>query len=102
MTQRPGAFRRHQGAFRAVSGAVVIVLAVALTFNLSDVIQRDIPNWTQALGNSLEKGAAAAPKGSSAGLQACQTAALYGPAHVMAVRGPGSVPRPPRPEPVRP
>jgi cytochrome c biogenesis protein CcdA/thiol-disulfide isomerase/thioredoxin len=78
MTQRLGAFRRHQGAFRAVSGIVVIVLAVALTFNLSDVIQRDIPNWTQALGNSLEKGAAAAPKGSSAGLQACQTAALYG------------------------
>ena len=78
MTQRLGAFRRHQGAFRAVSGVVVIVLAVALTFNLSDVIQRDIPNWTQALGNSLEKGAAAAPKGSSAALQACQTAALYG------------------------
>src|SRR6185437_7168341 len=36
LTQRLGAFRRHQGAFRAVSGAVVIVLAVALTFNLSD------------------------------------------------------------------
>ena len=78
MTQRLGAFRRHQGAFRAVSGVAVIVLAIALTFNLSDVIQRDIPNWTQALGASLEKGAAAAPKGGSAGLQACQTAALYG------------------------
>jgi cytochrome c biogenesis protein CcdA/thiol-disulfide isomerase/thioredoxin len=78
MTQRLGAFRRHQGAFRAVSGVAVIVLAIALTFNLSDVIQRDIPNWTQALGTSLEKGAAAAPKGGGAGLQACQTAALYG------------------------
>ena len=78
MTQRLGAFRRHQGAFRTVSGVAVIVLAIALTFNLSDVIQRDIPNWTQALGASLEKGAAAAPKGGSAGLQACQTAALYG------------------------
>src|SRR6478736_3877144 len=55
LTQRLGAFRRHQGAFRAVSGAVVIVLAVALTFNLSDVIQRDIPNWTQALGNSWKR-----------------------------------------------
>ena len=30
------------------------------------------------MGASLEKGAAAAPKGGSAGLQACQTAALYG------------------------
>ena len=49
ITQRLGAFRRHQGAFRAVSGVVVIVLAVALTFNLSDIIQRDIPNYTHPL-----------------------------------------------------
>ena len=80
ISQRLAAFRRHQGAFRAVSGVVMIVLAVALTFNLSDIIQRDIPNYTEALGNSVEKGAAAAPQGASAsvGLQACQEAALYG------------------------
>jgi cytochrome c biogenesis protein CcdA/thiol-disulfide isomerase/thioredoxin len=79
LTRRLGAFRRHQGAFRAVSGAVVIVLAVALTFNLSDIIQRDIPNYFEAVGNSLEKGAKAAPQGAgSVSLQACQTAALYG------------------------
>ena len=79
LTQRLGAFRRHQGIFRAVSGAVVIVLAVALTFNLSDIIQRDIPNYFEAVGNSLEKGAKAAPQGGgSVSLQACQTAALYG------------------------
>ena len=79
LTQRLGAFRRRQGAFRAVSGAVVIVLAVALTFNLSDIIQRDIPNYFEAVGNSLEKGARAAPQGGgSVSLQACQTAALYG------------------------
>ena len=78
LTQRLGAFRRHQGAFRAVSGAVMIVLAVALTFNLSDIIQRDVPNYTQAVGNSLEKGAAAPAAGSSVSLQDCQTAALYG------------------------
>jgi len=78
LTQRLGAFRRHQGAFRAVSGVVMIVLAVALTFNLSDIIQRDIPNYTQAVGNSLEKGAAAPAAGASVTLQACQTAALYG------------------------
>ena len=79
LTQRLGAFRRHQGAFRAVSGAVMIALAVLLTFNISDIIQRDLPNYTQAVGNSLEKGAAA-PQGGSGGasLQACQTAALYG------------------------
>jgi cytochrome c biogenesis protein CcdA/thiol-disulfide isomerase/thioredoxin len=78
LSQRLGAFRRHQGAFRAVSGVVMIVLAVALTFNLSDIIQRDIPNYTQAVGNSLEKGAAAPAAGSSVSLQNCQEAALYG------------------------
>ncbi len=80
MTQRIGAFRRHQVAFRAISGAVIIVLAVALTFNLSDIIQRDIPDYTQAIGNSVEKGAAAAPQGGSASmsLQDCQAAAMYG------------------------
>ena len=80
ISQRLGAFRRHQGAFRAVSGAAMIVLAVALTFNLSDIIQRDIPNYTQAAANSLEKGASAAAQGGTgdASLQACQTAALYG------------------------
>ena len=78
LSQRLGAFRRHQGAFRAVSGVVMIVLAVALTFNLSDIIQRDIPNYTQAVGNSLEKGAAAPAAGTSVSLADCQTAALYG------------------------
>jgi cytochrome c biogenesis protein CcdA/thiol-disulfide isomerase/thioredoxin len=78
LAERLGAFRRHQGAFRAVSGAVMIVLAVALTFNLSDIIQRDVPNYTQAVGNSLEKSAAAPAAGSSVSLQNCQTAALYG------------------------
>jgi cytochrome c biogenesis protein CcdA/thiol-disulfide isomerase/thioredoxin len=80
ISRRLGAFRRHQGAFRAVGGAVMIVLAVALTFNLSDIIQRDVPNYTQAVGNSLEKGASAATQGGSGGvsLQDCQAAALYG------------------------
>jgi cytochrome c biogenesis protein CcdA/thiol-disulfide isomerase/thioredoxin len=78
LSQRLSAFRRHQGAFRAVSGVVMIVLAVALTFNLSDIIQRDVPNYTQAVGNSLEKGAAAPAAGTSVSLQSCQTAALYG------------------------
>jgi cytochrome c biogenesis protein CcdA/peroxiredoxin len=80
ISQRLGAFRRHQGAFRAVSGVVMIVLAVALTFNLSDIIQRDIPNYTQAASNSLEKGTSAATQGggTSVSLQDCQTAAEYG------------------------
>jgi cytochrome c biogenesis protein CcdA/thiol-disulfide isomerase/thioredoxin len=80
MAQRVGAFRRHQGVFRAVTGVVMIVLAVALTFNLSDIVQRDIPNYTEALGNRAEKGAATAPPGTSESLQGCQAAAYYGTA----------------------
>ena len=78
MTRRVGAFRRHQVAFRAVTGVAMIVLAVALTFNLSDIIQRDVPNYTEALGNSAEKGAATAPAGASVSLQDCQQAAFNG------------------------
>jgi cytochrome c biogenesis protein CcdA/thiol-disulfide isomerase/thioredoxin len=83
VSQRLQSFRRHQSAFRVVSGAVMIVLAVALTFNLSDIVQRDIPNYTQAIGNSLEKGASAATQtGSSStdsvSLESCQEAAYYG------------------------
>jgi cytochrome c biogenesis protein CcdA/thiol-disulfide isomerase/thioredoxin len=76
LTQRIGAFRRRQGLFRAVSGAVMIVLAVALTFNISDIIQRDIPNYTEAIGNSVEKNAGV--QSGSVSLQSCQQAALYG------------------------
>ena len=82
------AFRRRQGVFRAVSGVVMIALAVALTFNLSDLIQRDLPNYAESAGNSLERGASGATGGGASGgssggsgavsLQDCQTAALYG------------------------
>jgi cytochrome c biogenesis protein CcdA/thiol-disulfide isomerase/thioredoxin len=89
MSQRLQAYRRHQGAFRAASGVVMIALAVALTFNLSDLIQRDIPNYAESVGNSLERGASGATGGGSSAssassgggavsLQDCQTAALYG------------------------
>jgi cytochrome c biogenesis protein CcdA/thiol-disulfide isomerase/thioredoxin len=81
MSRRLGAFRRRQGTFRTVSGIVVIALAVALTFNLSDIVQRDIPDYAESVGNSLERGAAASTSGggsASVSLQDCQTAALYG------------------------
>jgi cytochrome c biogenesis protein CcdA/thiol-disulfide isomerase/thioredoxin len=79
MSQRLQAFRRRQGAFRAVGGAAMIALAVALTFNIPDVIQRDVPDYTQAIGNHLEKDAASAnSSGGSVSLQDCQEAAYYG------------------------
>jgi cytochrome c biogenesis protein CcdA/thiol-disulfide isomerase/thioredoxin len=82
MSERIRSFRRHQGIFRAVSGVVVIALAVALTFNLSDVIQRDIPDYTSALGTTVEKGAAAVTSGGTKALQNCQQAAYYGSTNV--------------------
>ena len=91
LSQRLGAFRRHQGALRAVSGVVMIVLAVALTFNLSDVIQRDIPNYTQAVGNSLEKGAAAP----AAGTGACPWRTARRPPCTAAPGSRTAAPRPP-------
>jgi thiol-disulfide isomerase/thioredoxin len=67
----------------------MIGLAVALTFNLADIIQDDIPNYAASVANSLERGASAATANngssgaSSSGsgavsLQDCQTAAEYG------------------------
>lgn len=86
LTTRLRAFRKRQRLIRTISGAVMIALAVALTFNVTDLVQRYIPNYTQALGNSLEKGVSSAAGtsgsggsgGASGSLQACQTAAYYG------------------------
>lgn len=90
---RVRAFQRHQRAVRAVSGVVMIGLAVALTFNVTDVVQRIVPNYTEAVGNTLASGlagsgasggsgtsgAAAAPAaGGAVSLSACRTAAEYG------------------------
>ncbi len=75
MGERIRAVGRRQGVFRAVSGVAMLALAVALAFNLSDVLQRDVPNYTQALGNTLEKGATSAGGGHGS-LGACQAAGL--------------------------
>lgn len=81
LTTRLRAFRSRQRAVRVVSGAVMIALAFALTFNVADAVQRYIPNYTQRLANSLERGvatSAATANGDGGSLQACQTAAYYG------------------------
>jgi cytochrome c biogenesis protein CcdA len=48
--ERTRAFREHQRVVRAAAGVVVLGLAVALTFSLTDVIQRAVPDYTAALG----------------------------------------------------
>ncbi|HEX4213005.1 MAG TPA: cytochrome c biogenesis protein DipZ [Candidatus Dormibacteraeota bacterium] len=78
LSTRLRAFRVRQRAVRVVSGGVMIALAVALTFNIADAVQRYIPNYTQSLANSLEKGASPSTGDAGGSLLACQTAAYYG------------------------
>ena len=57
---RVNAFRTHQRAIRVGAGAVVIALAVALTFNVTDYLQRAIPDYTTSLNTAI--GASAVPQ----------------------------------------
>ena len=46
------AFRTRQRGVRIVAGVVVIALAVALTFNVTDALQRAIPDYTSSLNTA--------------------------------------------------
>ncbi|HST66097.1 MAG TPA: cytochrome c biogenesis protein DipZ [Mycobacteriales bacterium] len=72
LAERLTAFRRHQRRIRTLAGVVVIGLAVALTFHVTDAIQRAVPDYTTALDNDLHPGLG--PKAGAA-LAACQQAA---------------------------
>jgi cytochrome c biogenesis protein CcdA/thiol-disulfide isomerase/thioredoxin len=72
LAERLTAFRRHQRRIRTLAGVVVIGLAVALTFNVTDAIQRAVPDYTTALSNELPAPAAA---GGNGDLAACQKTA---------------------------
>ncbi|GAA0625528.1 cytochrome c biogenesis protein CcdA [Kribbella sandramycini] len=49
ISQRVKAYRDHQRAFRIGGGIVMILLAIALAFNITDVIQRSLPSYTSGL-----------------------------------------------------
>ena len=53
VAKRVSAFQRRQRAIRVVAGAVTILLAVALVFNLPAALQRAIPDYTGSLQNKL-------------------------------------------------
>jgi cytochrome c biogenesis protein CcdA/thiol-disulfide isomerase/thioredoxin len=83
VAERVKAFRLHQRGIRIVAGAVVLGLAVALTFNVTDVIQKAIPDYTAALNKTLEGGGTVAKAlGTSTtvnqSLTSCQTDAEQG------------------------
>ena len=46
VAERIAAFRTHQRGIRAAGGALMIALALALAFNLTDAIQRALPGYT--------------------------------------------------------
>jgi cytochrome c biogenesis protein CcdA/thiol-disulfide isomerase/thioredoxin len=54
VAERVRAFRTRQRALRVSAGIVVIGLAVALTFNVTDAIQRAVPDYTTALNNAAD------------------------------------------------
>ena len=73
VAERVRAFRNRQRGIRIGAGAVLIALAVALTFNVTDALQRAIPDYTGRLNTALEGGSAAKALGSNqkAALAAC-------------------------------
>ena len=55
VAERVRAFRTRQHAVRIGAGVVLIGLAVALTFNVTDALQRAIPDYTSGLNQALDK-----------------------------------------------
>jgi cytochrome c biogenesis protein CcdA/thiol-disulfide isomerase/thioredoxin len=82
ITDRLKAFRTRQRGIRVVAGAVVVGLAVALTFNVTDGVQKAIPDYTSALNDRLNQAGAVAKAiggGGTGALADCQQAAESAP-----------------------
>jgi cytochrome c biogenesis protein CcdA/thiol-disulfide isomerase/thioredoxin len=60
VARRTGILRRRARAIRVTGGVVMIVVAAAIGFNLTDGLQRDLPGYTTTLQNSVEGNASAA------------------------------------------
>jgi cytochrome c biogenesis protein CcdA/thiol-disulfide isomerase/thioredoxin len=75
VAERVRAFRTRQRGIRIGAGVVLIGLAVALTFNVTDAFQRAIPDYTASLNTALNKTGNAAtvlsPHQQKAALAAC-------------------------------
>lgn len=57
LSGRVGAIRRHAPAVRMLGGAVLVIMAVAIAFNVFDGLQRDLPGYSTALqgGKTVRK-----------------------------------------------
>lgn len=56
---RLSAYRRRARRFRVIGGGLMIVLAVGLVFNLPEMLQRNLPDYTRGLQDRVENNAAA-------------------------------------------
>ena len=54
IAERVQAFQRHTKAIRTGGGVIVILLAIALAFNLPAAIQRQLPDYTGALQERVD------------------------------------------------
>ncbi|GBG40530.1 cytochrome c biogenesis protein DipZ [Mycobacterium montefiorense] len=54
VAERVAAFRRRQRQIQIAGGVMMIVLAVALVFNLPAMLQRAVPDYTTAMQNRLD------------------------------------------------
>jgi cytochrome c biogenesis protein CcdA/thiol-disulfide isomerase/thioredoxin len=55
VAERVRAFRDRQRGVRVAAGLAIIGLAVALTFNVTDALQRTVPDYTGQLNKALDK-----------------------------------------------
>ncbi|MDM7831837.1 cytochrome c biogenesis protein DipZ [Cellulomonas edaphi] len=53
VAERVAAFRAHQGTVRKIGGALMLALALALSLNLTDAIQRALPGYTDTLQSRI-------------------------------------------------
>src|ERR1700761_4893333 len=58
VAERVRAFRDRQRGVRIVAGLLVIGLAIALTFNVTDQLQTKVPDYTASLNTALDKAGA--------------------------------------------
>jgi len=73
VAERIRAFRGRQRRVRFLAGVVMIALAVTLTFNVTDALQRTVPDYTASVNRALDHTNALKELGpqQSAALQTC-------------------------------